>query len=181
MYKLSKSFDFCYGHRVYSQDVVAKYAGNSDCPCHRIHGHQGKASIHMEAAKLDHRDFVIDFKELGFVKRFLDDNIDHRFIVSTKDPEFERLVGISVDGIENHVRPVYLLDGEVLMGYRIIIGGVDEHLDSFFVVDFNPTSEKLAEWLYCGIHDLITRSPFGCHVDYVEWSETPKTSAVYGE
>jgi len=183
-HKLSKSFDYAYGHRVFSQDVVQKYSLSPECPCHRIHGHQGTATIHMKTAELDPRGFVIDFKELSFMKQFLDGNIDHRFIVSKQDPEFERLVGIPVDEIDQHTYPVYLLGDEVEMGSRIKMDTtkpLDTHLDSFLVVDFNPTSEELARWLYKGVSKLIEDSPFECKVDKVVWSETPKTMAEYSE
>ena len=182
MYKISKTFDYCYGHRVFSQNVVRKYSLSPECPCQRIHGHQGNVTINMSTERLDARGFVIDFKELSFMKQFLNENIDHRFIVSKQDPEFERLVGISVNEIDQHTYPVYLLDQEEAMGLRIKMDTtkpLDTHLDSFFIVDFNPTSEELAEWIYHGVRQLIKDSPFQCEVESVEWSETPKTSAVF--
>jgi len=183
MFSISKSFDFAYGHRVYSQNVDPVYAGSSECPCRRLHGHQGKVTVHIEAKTLDDRGFVIDFKELSFVKRFLDENIDHRFIVSLQDPGFERLVGISPEEISSVLGPRFLLPSCScgFMGDRIKQdpNHVDDHTDSFFVVDFNPTSENLAKWIYDGLAEIIEDSGFVCHVKYVNWSETPKTGAVY--
>ena len=178
MFKIKKSFDFCYGHRVFSQDVVEKYSLSTECPCHRIHGHQGQASVFVETEQLDSRGFVIDFKELNFMKKFIDNNIDHRFIISVQDPEFERLVGLSVEQAQEKSTPIYLLGNEVEMGQRIIDES-DRHLDSFFIVDFNPTSEELSKWLFSKVDLLIKESPFDCKVQKVIWSETPKTGAEY--
>jgi len=175
MFKISKSFDFCYGHRVYSQNVNTKYAIEDDNPCRRIHGHQGNVTIEMETNQLDGRGFVIDFKELTFVKKFINDNLDHRFILSYDDPNFAHLaVGHSPSDIAEIAYPIELLD-DVVMGYR----ATDIEQDSFVFVDFNPTSENLAKWIYDGVKSVIGKSPFWCSVKSVTWSETPKTQAVY--
>jgi len=177
MFKISKSFDFCYGHRVYSQNVNTKYAIDDDNPCRRIHGHQGNITIEMEAFSLDERGFVIDFKELTFVKKFINDNLDHRFILSFEDPKFHHLTnGHSPEDIQKMAYPIELLDG-VIMGHR----APEIEQDSFVFVDFNPTSEKLAEWIFNGVDCVLNKSPFNCHVKTVTWSETPKTQAVYSK
>jgi len=174
MFTISKSFEFCYGHRVYSQDVVEKYAGSKECPCRRIHGHQGKCTITVETETLDDRGFVIDFKELSFIKSFFDDNIDHRFILSYDDPGIMNITnGGFVDGKDWKVE---LLDGVFMCNRNANV--VD---DSFVFVSFNPTSENLAKWIYEGVRDVLKQSPFDCKVTKVEWSETPKTSAIYTE
>jgi len=185
MYKLHKAFSFCYSHTVYTQNVVEKYAGNSECPCQRLHGHQGTVEVHMSAESLDSRGFVIDFKELAFMKNLLDGHVDHRHILSVNDPNFEIITG----GWELDTLPlqkIELLDG-VMMGYRIDIDSMDipkgmrRHLSSFVIVEFNPTSEELARWIYEGVEKVIEKSPFECSVDKVTWSETPKTQATYSK
>jgi len=182
MFEISKSFDFCYGHRVFSQKCNAKYALSSDNPCRKIHGHQGKVDVFMNSDSLDDRGFVIDFKELTFMKHFIDSRLDHRFIVSVKDPKFAKLVGTDFDELKksNRVTEVFLLNQEVSMGY-VITDPVDEDEDSFFIVNFNPTSEELAKWIFQGVQKLIDQSPFSCVVDRVRWSETPKTQATFGK
>jgi len=186
-YKISKSFDFCYGHRVYTQDVDPDYAGSFECPCQRIHGHQGKITVEMSIDKLDQRGFVVDFKELSFIKYFIDNNLDHRFIVSVQDPGFQKLVGIdplyTIKEDSELVIPIHLHSNE-LMGYRFDIDNPHikmdaNHLNSFVVVDFNPTSEELAKWIYEGLEKVFDQSPFNCQMSSVEWSETPKTKAIY--
>lgn len=185
MYEISKRFEFCYGHRVYSQNVVEKYALDSECPCQRIHGHQGAVTVGISAAKLDERGFVIDFKELSFVKQFIDNNIDHRFILSASDPNFGIITG-GFDLSDLDLSPVYLLDN-VLMGHRVnlermgfINENIQKHLSSFFIVDFNPTSEELSRWIYEGVGAVLLHSPFiQATMKEVVWSETPKTRAVY--
>jgi len=111
------------------------------------------------------------------MKTFIDDNIDHRFIISSQDPGFERLVGLTVDDFEKISTPIKILD-EVEMGRRTFDCS-DIHLDSFVMVDFNPTSENLAKWIYEGVEQVIYNSPFDCKMNYVDWSETPKTHARF--
>jgi len=175
MFKISKSFDFCYGHRVYSQNVNTKYAIEDDNPCRRIHGHQGNVTIEMSAKSLDDRGFVIDFKELTFVKKFINDNLDHRFILSYDDPKFSHLAtGHSPDDVKGIARPILLLNA-TCMGWRC--ESIEQ--DSFVFVNFNPTSENLARWIYHGVRDILDTSPFKCNIESVTWSETPKTQAIY--
>lgn len=188
MYKISKRFDFCYGHRVYSQDCNVRYALDDDNPCRRMHGHQGSVEIHMSSEDLDYRGFVIDFKELAFVKKFLDTYIDHHFIVSVYDPLFTRIVGMSTSAAIDATRPVRMIDVcdsiEDRSPYRVAGRCLDSNdkqdfVNSFFIVSFNPTSESLAQWIYVLVDNVIAQSPFKVKIDRVVWSETPKTQAVY--
>lgn len=180
MFVIRKSFDFCYGHRVYSQDVDPRLALSDECPCRRLHGHQGKITVYVSSEDLDNRGFVIDFKELTFLKRFVDDVLDHRFIVSMFDPEFERIVGVSPEDAE--FENVFLdIGGESLNSGAMKLTGskTDDLLDSFVVVAFNPTSEMLSMWI-----SQLVEKVFSKYVDrkfgvFVEWSETPKTGAMY--
>jgi len=175
MYKISKSFDFCYGHRVYSQNVNTKYSIDDENPCRRIHGHQGNVTVELRALSLDHRGFVIDFKELTFLKKFINDNLDHRFILSFEDPNFSHLaVGHSPEDVKEIAYPIEVLDG-VIAGYR----APEIENDSFVFVDFNPTSENLAEWIYSTVECVLNKSPFKCRMESVIWSETPKTQAIF--
>ena len=44
---ISKAFDFCYGHRVWSQTLDAEFALDGCLSCRHLHGHQGKIIIHL--------------------------------------------------------------------------------------------------------------------------------------
>ena len=185
MYQISKSFNFCYGHRVYSQDPDERLSLSSECPCHRLHGHQGKVTVYLQAEELDHRDFVLDFKELAFVKRFIDENLDHRFILSTQDPFFSTLTGMSLTDFTFVRQPIFLhpeLQTHDIMGWKFSLNEIETNplLESFFVVAFNPTSENLAQWIFKGVREVFKRATIhNCGVQKVVWSETPKTEAVY--
>ncbi len=77
MYRVSQEIDFCYGHR------LLNYSGK----CRHLHGHNGKAVIVLETAKLDERGMLVDFAD---IKRTLcswvDGQLDHRMILCEADP-----------------------------------------------------------------------------------------------
>ena len=90
-WQISKQFDFCYGHRVWSQELNPEYSLDDCLMCRHLHGHQGKVLVHMESEKLENG-MVTDFKHLNWFKKFLDDAIDHKFIIDINDPLFPTLL-----------------------------------------------------------------------------------------
>ena len=89
---IDKSFDYCYGHRVWSQTLDPKYSLDSCLACRHLHGHQGKVKLFLGANNLKHG-MVTDFKHTNIFKKWLDDTLDHKFIIDMNDPLFEDLAG----------------------------------------------------------------------------------------
>jgi 6-pyruvoyltetrahydropterin/6-carboxytetrahydropterin synthase len=85
MYRVSKRFGFSASH-------VLDGLGD-DHPCSRLHGHNYEIEVLAEAAELDARGFVVDFRELDDVKRWIDATLDHRHLndVLTGQPSAEVL------------------------------------------------------------------------------------------
>lgn len=155
MWEIDKTFDFCYGHRVWSQRLEQVYAGKMSCQCRRLHGHQGQVKIHLAADKLE-AGMVTDFNHLNWLKKFIDDNIDHKFIIDKYDPLFKEMTSLGEGSLkEEHM----------------------EYQESFYVVDFVPTSENLARWMFDLVQEKM--APLGVKVVKVEWFETPKSRSVY--
>lgn len=93
MFSVSREIDFCYGHR------LLDYRGK----CRHLHGHNGKVSLRIEAPGLDERGMVLDFGEIkGMVRRWIEENLDHRMILHRNDP----LVAVLKEAGE----PMYLID-----------------------------------------------------------------------
>jgi 6-pyruvoyltetrahydropterin/6-carboxytetrahydropterin synthase len=93
MFSVSREIDFCYGHR------LLNYPGK----CRHLHGHNGRVSITFEASGLDDRGMVLDFSEIKrVVSRWIDENLDHRMILSRTDPAVPMLRELG--------EPMYLLD-----------------------------------------------------------------------
>lgn len=72
MYRVSKRFGFSASH-------VLDGLGD-DHPCSRLHGHNYEIEVVAEAPSLDDRGFVVDFRELDDVKRWIQDTLDHRHL-----------------------------------------------------------------------------------------------------
>lgn len=95
MYKIAKQFDFCYGHRVWSQSLNPIFSLDSCLKCRHLHGHQGTINIFLEAEELK-EGMVTDFKHLNWFKKWLDDTLDHKFIMDINDPALGSLFPLTV-------------------------------------------------------------------------------------
>lgn len=202
MYLIDKRFDFCYGHRVHTQQLIGEYCerGDTSCKCRHPHGHQGTVHVFLEADELNGQGMVVDFKHLGWLKDWIDTYIDHKFIIDINDPMFKTMVMSPFTVYSGHVlydhvdlNPVFVHDKpELLMGHTLRVPDVDpnnprtyhdqsyhELLSGFFVVDFVPTSENLSAWLA----ELVMKrmQPFYPQVrlSRLEWFETPKSRSTY--
>lgn len=82
MYTVSKTFSFCYGHRLL----------NDSGKCAHIHGHTAKATFVLENNKLDEHGMVIHFDRLkNTMGKWIGDNLDHTLILSEGDPVIKQL------------------------------------------------------------------------------------------
>lgn len=90
MWEIAKSFSFCYGHRVWSQKLDPELSVNGSCKCRHYHGHEARVEVGLRASCLANG-MVTDFKNLTWLKEFLDTYLDHKFIVDTNDPLYEML------------------------------------------------------------------------------------------
>jgi 6-pyruvoyltetrahydropterin/6-carboxytetrahydropterin synthase len=173
-WQISKQFDFCYGHRVWSQELNTEFSLDDCLMCRHLHGHQGKVLVHMESTKLKNG-MVTDFKHLNWFKKFLDDTIDHKFIIDINDPLFSTLLPHYKDKLnlismnENYKIPdLTLIKDEPIH--------ITEMYEGFIIVDFVPTSENLSAWLL----DIVQKkmSQIDIKVSHLEYFETPKSRSV---
>ena len=72
MYKISKQFSFSASH-------ILDQLPDSH-PCARLHGHNYVVTVHLCSEKLNEYGFVRDYKELDFIKEFIDSTLDHRHL-----------------------------------------------------------------------------------------------------
>lgn len=191
MWIIDKQFDFCYGHRVYTQKLDAEYCENKNgsCKCRHLHGHQGRVQVFLESEILS-QGMVTDFNHLGWLKNFIDDNIDHKFIIDENDPLFNVLVEYpfaELTGINmfdrTRMEPVYVPETSLIAGHTIKLPVQKnmepdyEMLESYFIVDFIPTSENLSKWLYDVVSEKMKN--IGVSVSRIDWWETPKSRSSY--
>ena len=175
-WEISKQFDFCYGHRVWSQTLDKTYALDECLMCRHLHGHQGKILVHLQSETLQNG-MVTDFKHLNWFKQFLDDTLDHKFIIDINDPLFSTLLPHYKDKANLH---------NFEQGYMIpdltLIKDEESHIkelyEGYVIVNFVPTSENLSAWLLQIVQKKM--DPLGIEVSKVEFYETPKSkSCVY--
>ncbi len=178
IWQISKEFDFCYFHRVWSQQLDSEFSLTGCLACRHLHGHQGKVIVYLQSTELKDG-MVTDFHHLNWFKQFLDTTLDHKFIIDINDPLFATLLPHFADK-QN------LIDNEA--GYKIPDlnrvkeepNHIIEMYDGYIIVDFVPTSENISTWLLQIIAKKMSR--LGVKVSHVEFLETPKSrSIVYND
>lgn len=82
MYSVSKTFTFCYGHRLVGDPGK----------CARIHGHSANVTITLESEDLDEAGMVCHFNVLKErVGGWIEETLDHRMILC-KDDAFAKVL-----------------------------------------------------------------------------------------
>jgi len=206
-WRIDKQFDFCYGHRVWSQKLNKDFceSGDASCKCRHPHGHQGHVHIFLEGSELT-RGMVTDFKHLGWMKNFLDDYLDHKFILDRNDPHFNKIadgeldvadvivetnpgfnsfvekeVIVTDEGMTLPLNPVLIPGTETVVGHIVDVGELEgstqEWYEGLFIVNFLPTSENLSKYLFDIAHEKMAQ--IDVSVTRVDWFETPKSRATY--
>ncbi len=173
-WNISKQFDFCYGHRVWSQELNAEFALDECLMCRHLHGHQAKVVVHLESDQLKNG-MVTDFKHLNWFKKFLDDVVDHKFIIDINDPLFETLLPHYKDKKNFHS-----FDENYMVPDLTLIKNEEPHIkemyEGYIIVDFVPTSENLSAWLLKIVQKKMKK--IDIKVSHIEYFETPKSRSV---
>jgi 6-pyruvoyltetrahydropterin/6-carboxytetrahydropterin synthase len=194
MWTIDKQFSCCYGHRVYVQKLNQEYTGD-DCQakCRHLHGHEGLIHVFLEAEKLNDQSMVTDFKHLGWLKNFIDNTLDHKFVIDFNDPMFRQLVmqvylspltELTVEQFLNgFTTPVYVPGTNHAVGRVLSRDGRStetpqyEILEGYLIVNFVPTSENLAKWMFDIVN--VKMMKLGVKTSRIDWFETPKSRSTY--
>ncbi len=183
MWKISKSFDFCYGHRVWSQTLNKEYSLDSCLACRHLHGHQGKVIVTLSSNELE-AGMVTDFKHLNWFKQWLDDMLDHKFIMDYNDPVLSSLFPLLCypNGSFDFSKVVVFPDGLIKPDWSLEIQSqkkaVKEIYEGLVLVKFVPTSENLSKWIFDIVKDKMKDLP-NVTVHEVEFQETPKSVSLF--
>lgn len=176
---IDKTFEFCYGHRVHTQTLNGEYAADLKCACRHLHGHEGKLQVFLKSpeGKLDQTGMVTDFRHTEWLKKWINEYVDHQFIIDRHDPLFGQIVG------DRKLNAVTVPGTEYFAGYTVDLEGLEvntpeyEYYEGFFVVEFVPTSENLSSWMAELVE--IKMAPLNVTVDRIDWWETPKSRSTY--
>jgi len=180
-WKIDKSFDFCYGHRVHNQQLNSEFSLDSCLACRHLHGHQGQIKIQLESDQLS-AGMVTDFKHLNWFKQFLDNVLDHKMILDINDPllphEIPEFIEVYMGtSIVDMAKMVYHTEHYWLPNLQTLDistpQAVIEKYEGIVLVDFVPTSENLSAWLL----DIASNKmeQIGVSVTAVDFWETPKS------
>ncbi|MAC84451.1 MAG: 6-pyruvoyl tetrahydrobiopterin synthase [Arcobacter sp.] len=174
LWKISKEFDFCYGHRVWSQTLNEDLSIDTCLCCRHLHGHNGKVKVYLSSEKLE-KGMVTDFKHLGWFKKFLDDTLDHKFIIDINDPLFETMLPLYKDKINlvSHKEGYKTPDLNYIKNEP---KHIHEMYEGFVIVDFVPTSEEISAWLLKIVE--VKMKSLNIKVSHIEFLETPKSKSV---
>ena len=188
-YIIDKSFSFCYGHRVHNQRLDTNFTESGDAclACRHLHGHEGLIKVFLEeetdSTNVAQTGMVTDFKHLGWFKNFLDDTLDHKFIMDLKDPLFASefpLIESDDDIImmkEGFFIPDLTYIRNILDNSELSVpeqSAIFEKYEGAVFVDFVPTSENLSGWLLSVVQQKMSGLD-GVRVKAVEYWETPKS------
>lgn len=173
---IDKTLEFCYGHRVWTQVLDGRYAADLKCACRHLHGHEAKVQIYLTSDALNAQGMVTDFRHLETVKKWVNANLDHQFIVDRNDPLYPILFKTA------RVEETAFYLGTVCAGSRLVYPpDAPAHMQELFegvtVVDFPPTSENLSSWFAKLVNAYV--APLNVRVSHVDWWETPKSRSRY--
>ena len=178
MWEISKEFNFSAGHRVWSQQLNSEYSLDDNCVCRHLHGHEYKINVTLSGDELT-RGMLTDFKHLNWFKKFLDDTIDHKFIIDKNDPIFDTIIpDFKAFNHDNYIFEKYYWKINP-QKYILYIDHLKELYESYVVVDFIPTSENLSKWLFDIVKEAMSK--IDVKVSKLELWETPKSKSVYYE
>lgn len=88
MFKITKQFGFSASHQL---SGLAP-----DHPCSRLHGHNYLVEVELRSAHLNAVGFVRDYRELDSIKRYIDEELDHRHlndVMGRMNPTAENIAG----------------------------------------------------------------------------------------
>lgn len=78
MYTISKEFHFSASHILFGLD--------DGHPCGRMHGHNYVIVVELQSPSLNKTGFVKDYRELDPIKKFIDEELDHKHLNDIPDP-----------------------------------------------------------------------------------------------
>lgn len=174
---IDKEFQFCYGHRVWTQALNGEYAADLKCACRHLHGHEGSMRVYLTADRLDKTGMVTDFRHLEWLKKWINEYIDHQFVIDRNDPLYSKIIG------DRKLIPVQVPGTGHIAGYHLDLSDLEEntpeyeYFEGFMVVDFVPTSERLSQWMAELVEAKMKK--LGVTVHHIEWNETPKSRSTY--
>lgn len=196
MYKISKEFEFDFAHRVWNQGLVEQYALTTSNKCRQVHGHRAKVRVTLYADNIEgQNDMVLDFNNLNFFRKMINEELDHKFLLFEKDPFIRMLIPNEITDSkgDKHFTSTLPLPNIKAKGVKIddelsltpldvhIKNMYNEYLSSFVILPINSTAENLSKFFCDYICDEFSNISYFNHITDVEidFYETPTCRATY--
>src|SRR4051812_3582086 len=143
--------------KIYTEIPWAHRQHNHDGQCAFIHGHNWSIAITFACEALDENGFVVDFGKLKFLKRWIDEHLDHACVFSDEDPQRQALLNAgpglwkpylvkncSCEGMAQHLCEVFHALVHDASGGRVSVVAVEVAEDArnsarFSVPVFDPS------------------------------------------
>ena len=105
MYTISKEFHFSAGHHL---EGLPK-----EHPCSTFHGHNYIVIVELEAEELDGPGFVLDYRALEPIKKFIDSTLDHKDlnVVLSFNPTAENIAKYIFEKVQELFTLMYVRSG----------------------------------------------------------------------
>ena len=175
-FTIDKEFNFEMGHRVWAQKLDRPDLSiETECACKNLHGHSYSIKVFLGADTLDQSAMVTDFKNLNFMKEFIDNVLDHKFMIDVNDPNFQIITATQIAPILPANIPNFTNLSSIIEGEQFA-DSIRLHWGGFVLVDFVPTSENICKYLKLYAQERI--GDFAT-VTAVELWETKKSHCRY--
>ncbi|MDQ8206672.1 6-carboxytetrahydropterin synthase [Coraliomargarita sp. SDUM461003] len=120
--------------------------------CSQIHGHNWDIKLDFACSEYDSNGFVVDFGKLKYLKKYIDDNLDHACVFSDEDPLAKQILdsapagvyqpywvkSASGEGLAKHLYQVFSALVREHEGERVWISGIEIFEDRKNTVKFIP-------------------------------------------
>ena len=164
---ISKTFDFDFGHRVWTQDIDSVLGCGRKNKCRHLHGHRGTIKISLEGP-ITESGMVTDFAHLAWFKEQIDIDLDHKMFLDINDPLLNKHFDINI-GVCNFSGHYYVPKDKY----------IENEIEAGIVlVPFVPTAENLSKMFYQIVQERMAIFD-NFVVSSVEFYETPKSVALY--
>ena len=138
-YKITKTFGHDSGYS------CAFRQWNAKSNCSKIHGYSLGFEINLISHQLDENNWVFNFGDFKFLKKWLRDNFDHTLLIAKDDPfkeKFLELDNLKKIEISWPTPKVFFENGSVINGYK-----KELILPIFFYKEKNNKNKlKLSDW-----------------------------------
>ncbi|MCA1799901.1 MAG: 6-carboxytetrahydropterin synthase [Actinobacteria bacterium] len=153
--------------KLYKDIPFAHRQHNHDGHCAFIHGHNWGIKFTFEADRVDANGFVVDFGKLKFIKRWIDEVLDHALLLNEGDPYREYLETVFSDrNTWDHI------DADVQPSFKNVFAKI------YIVPD--ASCEGLCQHIWAVMNTTVRDATRGrVWIQSVEIFEDERNSAIY--